>query len=309
MKKLLSFYGLLTKKLIYFPKFIYKKLICLFIEVNKKYHLFNETKPLVRMITIIIGSIMVVASFIGFDKEILEIEEKYKLLFLSEIFFLGFFLIILNLNLKKKTNIILIILALLVSILWNERIRTYFILFLIILFVCLIIFQIKAVFAVFVTLLFHLLFVCLIDTLIIYFNNDYFNKNLPNEHVYAMIYTFVTISLLLYLLVGYFSSKVFIKVMFNKDSAEKFSYKMFADILTSMYIISFFILNAGGYLYLGGEKVNYYNAINNSFLTLLTTSQLSKMDIFLYNIGRGFENIKNLVKKIVIKISKKELNK
>ncbi|MDB3084773.1 hypothetical protein C4097_09460 [Clostridioides difficile] len=305
LEEVWKFFKLLIKEWVYFPVGCYKKIIHFLDEKNEIYNIFNKMNPIAHKATVTIGLFLIVLSIIGFDKKIFLLEKETKLFLLSESFFLGLFLIIINLNLKKKINIILISLIFMFFVLFDYRVKTFLFLFLILLVICFIIFQVKEIFVICMTFMFHILFSYSICSLIIYLNQDYFGGNLPNECVYGIFYIFITISLVLYLLVGFFINKIAIRGVFDKSSAEKFSYKMFANVLTSMYIILFFILNAKGYLYIEGVIGNYYNVINNSFLTLVTISQLSKMDIFLYNIRNNFENIK----KIIVKIRKKELNK
>ena len=113
------------------------------------------------------------------------------------------------------------------------------------------------------------------------------------SHYYVIIYSCITFGLIIYLSLGTMVNKLIIENTCRGKNLEPYNYEDLKQNLNVIYIIIFFLLNVSTALY--NDKLDFYNLINNSFITVITITQVNWPKIF------NLEKIKMVIKHKLIK--------
>ncbi|MGO0882439.1 hypothetical protein ACTPDI_06600 [Clostridioides difficile] len=277
------------------------------INFSKEQNLIYKMNKTGHIITLGLGFFLVIISYILFDKKFFLLNENNKFLYLSGMFFFGLILIVINLNLKNKYIKIILSIFSISSCLLDDRIKLFLPFFLILVLSCMIVYEFWEIFMTFMTFMFYSIVAIPIFLVALEIAQDY----LPNfdKYAYGIIYGITTFELILYLPIGYFGVKIINKIFYNVIERKKYSYRLFTNIVTLIYIILFVMMNIYGYLYIDGIMGKVYSIFNNSFLTIVTITQISGKEIFLDNLKNRFNKMKEVFFYAKKTFFDKELNK
>ena len=98
------------------------------------------------------------------------------------------------------------------------------------------------------------------------------------SYYYAITYSCITLCLITYLYFGTKMNNFFIRKMGWREKSESYNYEDLKQNLTVIYITIFVLLNVSTALY--NDKLDFYNLINNSFITVITITQIDWSKIF-----------------------------
>lgn len=286
----------------------------IFIDIYNKIISFSKEQSWIRdmskkwhIIILLLGFSLVIFSHILFDKKFFLLNENNKFLFLSGMFFFGLSLVAINFNLRNKCIQIILIILLIILCLLNDRMKVFFPFFFVLILSCMIMYEFWEIYITFMTFMFYSMIAIPIFSAILEIAPNYFHSF--DKYAYGIIYGIITFELILYLPIGYFGGKIINKIFGDSIERGKYSYHLFTNIVTLIYIIIFVMMNLYGYLYIDGIMGKVYSIFNNSFLTIVTITQISGKEIFLNNFKIRFNKMKGAAITLKVTFFDKELNK
>ncbi|MCC0671563.1 hypothetical protein Q3304_20050 [Clostridioides sp. GD02377] len=286
----------------------------IFIDIYNKIISFSKEQSWIRdmsrkwhIVILLLGFFLVIFSYILFDKKIFLLNENNKFLYLSGMFFSGLSLVAINFNLKNKCIQKILIILLIILYLSNDRMKVFFPFFFVLMLSCMITYEFWEIFITFMTFMIYSIIGIPIFSAVLEIASNYIHSF--DKYAYGIIYGITTFELILYLPIGYFGGKIINKIFVDNIDRGKYSYRLFTNIVTLIYIIIFVMMNLYGYLYIDGIMGKVYSIFNNSFLTIVTITQISGKEIFLNNFKIRFNKMKEAAITLKATFFDKELNK
>ncbi|WP_028592401.1 hypothetical protein [Paenibacillus massiliensis] len=91
---------------------------------------------------------------------------------------------------------------------------------------------------------------------------------------YILIYVTITLFLIAYQFLGVWINRFYISVIMQKPTiGETYSVETLKSHINLIYVVGFIFINATGVLYIQ-EDFNFYNIVNNCFLTAIALNQI-----------------------------------
>lgn len=237
-----------------------------------------------HFITIVLGGLMIlVAGYLYLEKyneyvEDISIDSVMNMMFYILFISFGFVLIIINFNFESvivKMLGTLSAIVFFVCFVWVKPLKIGVLLFCGAIIIFFMIMRFKNVFSTIVTMSVTMLF--FLGFAFIYGNVIKFQFEV--WHVYILFVLF----LIIYTLLGTKINQFFIsKVMGFSDEAKNYTREQLTNQITLIYLVLFVILNIFGYK--NQIESEMFNLINNSFLTLLTITQINWEKILFINV-------------------------
>ncbi|WP_127591183.1 hypothetical protein [Paenibacillus lautus] len=187
---------------------------------------------------------------------------------------LGLVMIFAHLNYKLKINqfLVIMLLGILLGVSIFSNTAKIFLITLVvdalIVFIVVIFFKLySTITTLIVTSFAYLILVLLISSLISRFYQEL------QFNVSGLFYIIVTVFLIIYRIIGVKVNRSYITIMGQKNIKEEYTSELLISHMNLIYIAIFILINTTGLIYKTGEY-NFFNVLNNCFITALALNQI-----------------------------------
>lgn len=189
---------------------------------------------------------------------------------------LGVIMILSHLNYKNKINqfILFLLMGILIGVsVYNSFTRIVLITLIvdaIIFFIVVILFKVYSTITTMIVTSFIYLLLVMSSSALLFLFVPNFTINLN-----SILYTLITLFLILYRIVGVWVNQFFISVvMSQKKIKHEYTSEVLVSHINLIYIVIFILINSTGLIYMQGDY-NFYNVLNNCFITAIAINQVN----------------------------------